>query len=142
MSLRTPQSRHDFDFWVGRWRGTWEGGTAVNEVEKLHDGRVIVERFAADAPGTLTGMSVSVLVEAEGRWKQTWVDNTGAYLDFTGGAVREEMHFTRDARIAARHVLQRMRWTLIEDDSFEWVWERLIEGGDWETVWHVSYVRA
>jgi hypothetical protein len=142
MPSRTPQSRNDFDFWVGRWRGTWPGGAATNEVQKLYDGRVLVERFAAEAPHAPSGMSVSVLDEAAGCWKQTWVDNTGSYLDFTGGAHGEEMQFTRNARVGGKDVLQRMRWAAIEDDTFEWFWQRLEDGGDWETVWHISYVRA
>jgi hypothetical protein len=142
MVSSTPQSLNDFDFWVGRWRGTWQGGSGVNEIEKLYDGRVIVEHFAADAPGPLRGMSVSVLDESAGRWKQTWVDNTGSYLDFAGGAVGEEMHFTRVARLAGKDVVQRMRWACIEDNTFEWFWQRREDGGDWETVWHISYLRA
>ena len=142
MALRTPQSLDDFDFWVGRWRGTWDGGAAVNEVEKLYDGRVILERFASEAPESFSGMSVSVLDEAAECWKQTWVDSTGNYLDFVGGAVGEEMQFTRDARVGGQDILQRMRWAAIESDRFEWFWQRRADGGEWETVWQISYVRA
>ncbi len=141
MVTRTPQSLYDFDFWVGRWRGTWEGGSAVNDVEKGYDGRVILERFEADAPETFDGLSVSVLDEAADCWKQTWVDSTGSYLDFVGGAVGEEMHFTREAVVGSKEVLQRMRWAEIETDRFEWYWQRREDGGDWQVVWHISYVR-
>jgi len=34
-----------------------------------------------------------------------------------------------------------MRWTAIEPDRFEWFWERRAEGGEWETVWQISYLR-
>ena len=142
MVTRTPQSLDDFDFWVGRWRGTWDGGAAVNEIEKLYGGRVILERFSSEQPDAFSGMSVSVLDEAAGCWKQTWVDNTGSYLDFVGGAVGEEMHFTREASADGKDVLQRMRWTEIDGDCFEWFWERRDDGGEWETVWRISYVRS
>jgi hypothetical protein len=142
MAIRTPQSLDDFDFWVGSWHGTWDGGAAVNVVEKLYDGRVIVERFAAERPEPFSGMSLSVLDEAAGCWKQTWADNTGNYLDFVGGAVGEEMHLTRDAQVGGKDILQRMRWAAIKADAFQWFWQRREDGGEWETIWHISYVRA
>jgi hypothetical protein len=113
MAIRTPQSLNDFDFWVGSWHGTWDGGAAVKVVEKLYGGRVVVERFAAEQPDP-----------------------------FVGGAVGEEMHFTRDAQVGGKDILQRMRWAAIKADAFQWFWQRREDGGEWETVWHISYVRA
>ena len=128
----------DFDFWLGRWRGTWAGGSAVNEISKRHDGRVILEEFQADPPDAFSGMSVSVVDESSGRWRQTWVDSDGDYLDFAGGRVEDEMQFSRRSEDG---VAQKMVWTDVEADRFEWYWLRCEPGGEWEAVWHISYER-
>ena len=136
----------DFDFWVGSWRGAWTSddgtGTAVNVVTKALDGKVVLEEFTADAPETLRGLSVSVRDETNGTWKQTWVDNTGSYLDFTGGTTGEGMDLRRNALTADGEPFeQRMLWTAIAGDRFEWYWQRRRAENDWQTQWHITYTR-
>src|SRR5436305_10609839 len=84
-----------FDFWLGTWDGTWERegeqGAAVNAITKEHNGRVVVERFTIASPEPFAGLSVSVYDERDACWKQTWVDDSGAYLDFRGGFDGERM---------------------------------------------------
>src|SRR3954462_11313403 len=88
-----------FDFWLGTWHGTWERdgeqGNAVNTIAKEYSGHVVVERFVIDAPEAFSGFSVSVFDERDACWKQTWVDDSGAYLDFRGGFDGEQMVLTR-----------------------------------------------
>ena len=134
-------SAQQFDFWLGRWRGTWEGGSAVNEVSFAYDARVVLERFTADAPETFAGMSVSVYDAAASLWRQTWVDNAGNYLDFTGGLVDDEMRLSRHAVVEGADLQKRMVWTDIADDRFEWYWLRSPDGSEWEPLWHISYER-
>ena len=42
-------------------------------------------------------MSVSTFDARAQQWKQTWVDNQGGYLDFTGGWQDDRMILQRDA---------------------------------------------
>ena len=35
----------DFDFWIGEWECTWDGGRARNSVCKILGGRAILESF-------------------------------------------------------------------------------------------------
>ena len=42
------------------------------------------------------GMSVSVHNAITDLWQQTWVDNNGGYLDFTGGFQNEVMTLSRE----------------------------------------------
>lgn len=127
--------RDGFDFWIGSWRGTWAEGAGTNEVTKVHDGHVVLEQFSADG---FTGMSVSVFDEGRGMWRQTWVDSEGNYLDFEGTGADGEVRLERRAGDAR----QRMVWTDVAADSFEWFWQRLEPGEDWRTLWHISYVRV
>lgn len=131
----------EFDFWLGTWKGSWtaEAGirTCVNRITKEYAGKVIVERFSADAPEELNGLSVSVFDTADGCWKQTWVDDSGSYLDFRGEWDGERMILGRQAA----EFRQRMVWHEIEADSFQWLWQRSPDGEEWQTVWQIEYER-
>ena len=132
----------DFDFWLGTWRGTWpDGGSAVNTITKEYGGNVVVERFVAEAPETLNGLSVSVLDSRDACWKQTWVDDNGSYLDFRGGFDGDAMVLSRQLLDGAAVVTQRMVWHDIEDDRFLWAWQRSRADGEWETLWAIAYER-
>ena len=135
--------RSEFDFWLGRWDLTWEGGQGINHIEAILDGRVIQERFETLAQDGLKGMSVSVYDERQACWCQTWVDNQGGYLDFTGGMQGDRMILSRVADIDGKQVHQRMVWYEIRRDGFLWNWERsLDEGKSWESMWVIQYLRA
>ena len=126
--------RDAFDFWLGSWRGSWADGSGTNEVSKAFDGHVVLEQFAAEG---FSGLSLSVFDESRAVWRQTWVDSEGNYLDFEGAFADGEMRLERDAGDAR----QRMVWTDIADDTFEWYWQRREPGEDWRTLWHISYER-
>ncbi len=142
----TPESRQ-FDFWLGDWdlRYTDEGkpGTSRNHVTKVLDGCAVLEEFSG-APGTrLDGRSMSTFDRASRQWKQTWVDNTASYLDFTGGMVDGRMILAREAKVGSGTVLQRMVFQDIRRDSLTWLWQRSTDGGKtWTTQWEIAYTRA
>ena len=79
-----------FEFWVGEWDLTWPGlkngeiGHGTNSIKRIMDGCVVQENFSGGDSIHLRGTSVSVFDVNSGRWKQTWVDNEGGYLDFVG----------------------------------------------------------
>ncbi|HEV2591000.1 MAG TPA: DUF1579 family protein [Gaiellaceae bacterium] len=136
---------NDFDFWVGTWEGTWENddgpGAATNTITKELNGHVVVERFATMPAVDFNGLSVTVYDEREGCWKQTWVDDTGAYLDFRGGRVADDVILTRQFVVERSVVTQRMVFCEIEPDRFTWLWQRARAAGDWETLWRIDYAR-
>ncbi|MDB2499584.1 hypothetical protein N9X40_01885 [bacterium] len=75
-----------FEFWVGDWDLTWTNangtlGTGTNRIEKILDGKALQENFSA-ASG-FKGRSLSVYNPKTQVWRQSWVDNQGAYLSFT-----------------------------------------------------------
>ena len=74
----------DFDFWVGTWDCSWEGGAARNVVDWACDGRVLRERFDGAAHG-LVGTSISVYDRSAHLWVQTWMDSDGSWFHLTGG---------------------------------------------------------
>ena len=139
---------HQFDFWAGKWRAEWQDtdGNLVhgsNHVIKLFDGCVIEENFDG-RPGTeLIGKSFSVYDQRQKEWKQTWVDNSGGYLDFTGRFIDGKMILSRHtADRKGNPVLQRMVYYNIKENSFEWNWEISYDNGKtWDLKWKINYTR-
>jgi len=135
------QPENQFDFWLGEWDVTWsEDGRATNQIERILDGKIIQENFTAP---DLHGISVSVYDPERKLWCQTWVDNNGIYLDFTGRFEDGKMILVRDAIVRGEACKQRMVWYEIQPDQFEWNWERSDDdGATWRTLWQIHYQRT
>jgi hypothetical protein len=138
-----PPERSQFDFWLGSWRVRQIAGAEVNgsnQVSWVLDGTVLWEQFAAgDDP--FTGWSFSVPVVGRG-WVQTWVDNTGTYLDFVGGWCGDRMVLERSTG-PENPTLQRMTWHSISDDGFVWDWAaRPHQQAAWDLGWQLRYERT
>ncbi|NGP89050.1 hypothetical protein G3569_11865 [Aliifodinibius halophilus] len=139
-----------FDFWIGDWELRWGNsdgtiGKGTNNIEKILDGKVIKENFKA-TEGAMTGYvgkSYSVYNSKTGKWKQTWVDNQGAYLDFTGRFKDEQRIFRRETtNEQGDQIIQRMVFYKIKKDSFMWRWEKSEDNGkNWEILWKIAYRR-
>ncbi len=131
-----PGVKETFDFWLGSWRCTdpADGSTGRNTLTRILNGKVVEEDFHhTDAGGTsLHGRSWTVLDPVRG-WCQTWVDDQGAYLDFTGGQVGDEVILSRPG--------QRMVFRDISPDAFTWDWEKA-DGEGWTLVWRLLYERV
>ena len=133
-----------FDFWIGEWSLTWSDTLhGSNSITKPFDQCVVMENFDSHPSGQFKGMSVSTYSIQEKKWKQTWVDNSGGYLDFTGGMVADSMILSREAiGKEGNKLLQRMIWYNITDKSFDWDWQRSDDDGkSWKTNWQIAYQR-
>ncbi len=137
-----PEARQ-FDFWVGDWDLTWgKDNKGTNSIKRAFDGCVIQENFSGGASQPLRGMSLSVWNAQIGKWQQTWVDNEGSYLDFTGEFADGRMTLQRKATLQGKEVLQRMVWRDIQPNSMMWDWERSDDGGaTWKVQWQIAYRR-
>lgn len=141
-----------FDFWVGEWDlegkspvpnkpNEFTTGRHKNTIVKTLDGCVIQENF--DDLAGFRGMSVSMYDAKAGKWKQTWVDNAGAYLDLVGEFKDGKMVLMRKA-VNARGipVVQRMTFSNIKPDSFDWDWDASRDDGKtWVSNWKIHYTR-
>ncbi len=139
-----PLGPDALDFWLGTWDVTWAGGGhGTNTIRRILDDRVIEEAFeGSDADSRLIGRSLSVRDAADGRWRQTWVDSTGAYLDLVGVDADGRIAFIRDKSVDGRIVHDRMVWLDVTSDSFRWQWQRSTDGGTtWALSWEIDYRR-
>ena len=135
------------DFWVGQWDLEWtnaEGKTekGTNTIAKILGSCVYEENFTT-SDGTFQGKSVSVFDSRNLIWKQTWVDNTGSYMDFTGGKYGDSVFFSRKVidKKGTEHI-QRMVFYDISANSLLWSWESSSdEGKSWNLLWKISYKR-
>jgi hypothetical protein len=132
------------DFWIGDWTVSWPDGAGTNSIRRILDNAVIEEVFECHSGNeALYGRSHSVLDQADGRWKQTWVDSSGAYLDFVAVAVDAGISFQRSAVVDGRDVLQRMVWLDVRADGFRWEWQRSADdGATWTVSWGLDYQRV
>ena len=100
-----PPETSQFDFWVGDWDAmSGDEAQGTNHITKRWD-RVVVEEFKGK---NLQGHSVSVFDTNTKTWKQTWVDDQGGYLDFTGGFADGKMTLSRSFAKDGKTILQRM----------------------------------
>ncbi len=141
-----PEASH-FDFWVGEWIAEWKDTdgniqSGSNTITKGFDGCVIEENFST-SDNTFIGRSLSMYNPLKKIWQQTWVDNSGSYLDFTGGMDSDKMILWRKAvNKAGKEITQRMVFTDITKDSFTWNWESSTDDGKtWILNWQILYTR-
>ncbi len=137
-----PPEASQFDFWLGDWDASWSGNArGINRITKRWD-TVVVEEFDGSEATGLLGHSVSVYDANAKQWKQTWVDNQGSYLDFTGGFADGRMTLSRSFEKDGKTIHQRMVWYNITPQVFDWNWEKSTDGGKtWELVWKINYTR-
>jgi hypothetical protein len=130
-----------FDFWVGEWDCTFEGGHAVNTVTREFEGKVLVERFAMDTPQVWNGTSMSVFHPKLHIWQQTWADQGGSYWHFVGGLVDGNPAFATPTAVDDPSLYKRMVFSDIATDSFQWRWESSPDRETWTENWAISYAR-
>src|SRR5258705_10015580 len=131
---------NQFDFWLSEWNVIWdEDGKGTNHIERILGGKIIQENFIAP---DLHGISVSSYDLERGLWCQTWVDNNGTYLDFTGKFEDNRMILSRDALVKGKTCKQRMVWYDIQENRLEWNWERSDNNGkSWRGLLQMYYTR-
>ena len=143
------REQKQFDFWVGEWELTWPGekagetGHGGNSIQRVMGGCIVEERFTGGESMHLRGMSVSTFVPRAGKWKQTWVDNEGGYLDFVGEFKNGQMILSREGVAPdGAKILQRMVWKNISAKELDWSWEFSKDGGkSWQVQWPIHYKR-
>jgi hypothetical protein len=141
--MRDNSTARQFDFWLGDWNLTWgDDQHGVNRIRSILDGKVVQENFESDGADRLVGLSVSAYNPVDQKWRQTWVDNQGSYLDFVGDWQGDKMILQRNAVVEGQPVIQRMVWYNIEADRLEWNWERSSDDGQtWKVIWKIDYTR-
>jgi tetratricopeptide (TPR) repeat protein len=136
----------EFDYWVGEWdvrpNGQPDNPPASNVVTVEHEGCVIHEHWSA--PGS-TGQSFNMFDRSYGKWRQTWVDNTGSQHDYWGNLEKGNLTFEAElpplpGETKRRHT--RLTFFRIAPDTVRQLSESTGDGGkSWQVNYDLIYVR-
>lgn len=139
----TPEHRQ-FDFWIGDWdvhlrarssptSDAWGEANGTQHVEAILGGCAIAEHFTAEGPQQpWAGKSYSVWQPKLGKWRQTWVDDSGNYLALAGGLEAGLMTLYGEPReVDGKTIQMRMVFSDVKSDSLHWEWQRTDDG--WAT---------
>jgi len=141
-----------FNFWLGEWELTWpaeqwggkpdELGRGVNHIRKILGECIIEENFQFPKQN-FNGRSLSAYNAKKAVWQQTWVDNQGGYLLFTGKFEDNKMELrTEPFERKGKTLISRMVFKNITDQSFDWDWQRSDNLGEsWKDLWNIHYER-
>jgi hypothetical protein len=143
----TQPEASQLDFWLGEWNAEWTNadgtkGTGTNRITKILGSCTVQENFCT-ADNSFIGMSVSVYSPVLKKWQQTWVDNNGGYMDFTGEYENGKMTLAREfINKDGMKVMNRMVFYNITKESFDWNWESSKDNGaTWSLMWKIKYTR-
>ena len=128
-----PEHRQ-FDFWVGKWNVYPTGKTnlvARSLIESVYSGCGVRENWMPLKPNA-DGGSLNIYVPAEHAWRQTWIDSSGARVDFKGGWNGRAMvleGFWPDVLGPGKSATVRMTYTRAADGSVRQLGEASEDGG-------------
>jgi len=136
-----------FDFWIGEWKVEWQNpdstmAEGTNVVTSILESCVIEENFIGKPGVDFVGKSFSVYNPTKKIWQQTWVDDQGGYMVFTGGMENNKMILSRKISRDYKELFQRMVFYNISNDKFDWNWESSEDDGvTWKLNWQIHYSR-
>lgn len=139
-----PEFRQ-FDFWVGRWDVYPTGQekmVAHSLIERLYGGCAIRENWMPLQSGG-DGGSLNNYVPGDPGWRQTWLDASGARVEFRGGWDGKAMVLTgmwAGVLGPGKDALVRMTYTKGADGSVRQFGEASTDGGkSWATNFDLTY---
>jgi hypothetical protein len=131
----------EFDFWVGSWDVYPTGGSqlvAHSLIESVYNGCGVRENWMPLEMEN-SGGSLNSYVATERLWRQTWVDSSGARVDFKGGLKGRAMvlqGYWQDFLAPGKHALVRMTYSRAPDGSVRQLGEASEDNGK---SWHPSF---
>ncbi|MEJ2194539.1 MAG: hypothetical protein P8X73_06715 [Ignavibacteriaceae bacterium] len=103
---------------------------------------MIEENFNGNPGVDFKGKSFSVYNNTQKIWQQTWVDDQGSYMVFTGGMEDDQMILSRKITRNKKELIQRMVFYNISKDEFDWNWESSKDDSKtWQLNWKLHYTR-
>lgn len=143
MPCATQPEAAQFDFWLGEWNVTNAQGQPVgtNRITRILGQCVVFEEFSEFLGGG--GRSFNLYHAPKKRWEQTWVDDRGGVLHFTGAFTDGAMRLTGMSNNAeGKPVQHRMSYTPQADGRVRQLWESSTdEGKTWTVTFDGLYVR-
>ncbi|HEX4330865.1 MAG TPA: hypothetical protein VH040_01895 [Usitatibacter sp.] len=131
-------ANRELDFWLGQWQVVENGEvTATSTIEAVSGGCAIRETYRQK--DGYHGTSLSFHDPVLGKWRQTWIDSTGAVGEFNGtfseGAMRfeGETHTANGKRVFRRMSLERDADGILQKSL------RSMDGATWSPHYEIRY---
>jgi len=136
----TSEQSRQFDFWVGSWEvfaaNNLETKVADSLIERLYGGCAIRENWMPLRGGS--GGSLNAYISSTQKWRQTWADSSGSFVDFEGSFMNGKMVLQGVwPQPGHPNQLTRMTYSRLENG---WVRQRGESSDDNGTTWVMSFV--
>ena len=147
-STRAPYScaddpeRHRFDFWLGAWNVTTEGGTHVGDsiIETASTGCAVLENWMGARGGR--GKSLNSYNSELKEWQQFWIGSDGDVHEYRESKVDGTSLVFFMKRDAAGQKIVRLTFTPVDKDTVRQHSEMSEDGGQtWKTDYDFYYHR-
>ncbi|MCA9244438.1 MAG: hypothetical protein KDA32_10815 [Phycisphaerales bacterium] len=131
-----------FDFWIGDWDVFNPQGVKVgtNQITAIEKGAIILEKWDNGRGGT--GTSINFVDPEDGKWKQIWVDPSGAVVRYSGefkdGAMRFEG--TSVTRSGVKEVTRATFTPLADGKVRQFIDRSQDDGKTWTVYFDGTYV--
>lgn len=138
---QAPEYRQ-FDFWIGEWEVYNPSGVKVGDsrIERIIGSCVLLENYSGRKG--YEGKSFNVYDASAKQWKQFWVDNGGAVLEFSGTFRADTLEYRATTKESAGTKLHRLSFYPLAPDSVRQLWEQSTNGGaNWGVAFDGRYVR-
>ncbi len=142
-NIISQNNKNTFDFWVGNWNAYWNDSLkGTNTITKTLKDKVVEENFKINDK-SFFGRSWTVYDSTNKIWQQTWVDDAGAYLVFTGGREGDKVILKMAPKKdnTGKIKISRMVFFNIKPDSFDWDWQSSYDQKFWTSNWLIHYKR-
>lgn len=136
-------AHHQFDFWIGEWTVTTPDGKPAghSRIEGVLGGCALLEHWSGT--GGSDGKSLSLYVDADRQWNQTWIDNGGNRIVLTGGLEGSRMVLKNAWTANGKTMRSELSWTPGSDGSVRQVWRQSTDDGvTWTTIFDGLYRRV
>jgi tetratricopeptide (TPR) repeat protein len=138
-----PEYRQ-LDFWIGDWdvKATTQNQVAgTSSIQLILGDCVILENWTGT--GGTNGKSFNFFNRATSKWQQTWVDDKGSLLEFSGDYKDGAMHYLATTTSAqGQKVLQRMTLFNLSTEQMRQLGEQSTdEGKTWTVMYDLTYTR-
>jgi hypothetical protein len=131
--------RHRFDFWIGEWEVTTQGGTRVGSsvVQSVSGGCALLENWTSARGGQ--GKSLNAYNPAVGQWQQYWIGQDGnptEYRESTWEGASIVFRANVPAVGATPAAKLRLTFSPVDSVTVRQHGERSTDGG---TTWSTQY---
>jgi hypothetical protein len=132
-----------FDFWIGEWNVTSNGQpVGKSSIRLILDSCLIFENWT----GMKEGKSFNMYDVTTGKWKQTWVDYSGAWTEFIDGEYKDGkmvFHTRNDKQTDGTFLMRRLSFFNLDNNHVRQFSEQSKDNGvSWSVEYDFLYTRA